>query len=342
MTDESRAGRMTQLLSAKNSAARAELVALSFDTFTSLPLSAWLADPALAELLIAALREATVERVLERHALPFVARVRARMHEQTEPTRAALPAGAEQRLNQIVAQASGPRFSWLKGALDGADVRELLAPVVQAVLLQFATKLPAVAGLNPQGAAGAALGGFVGLLGKQVQKTARDLAEVGKNVMGGLSGEFERRMQGFARDFTQTAMLEFRAALIERLGSEEGRAILVRMRKRLIQHILDTPQSEIADDLGSAPFAELACWAPDVVVHVRERDWFGELLRGEVQAVLETVGARSADDLLREAGIEVAARELALRTFDGALEALFSSASFASWLERLLTESGAR
>lgn len=340
MTDESLARRMARVLSADESSARAELTMLGFDTFAALPVSTWLGDAELATLLVSALRAETVERVLERHVLPFVQRAQDRMRGQTERLRDALPDGAEDRITQIVANAQGPRFAWLKGSIDGTDVRELIAPVVQSVLLQFATKLPVVAGLSAQGAAGAALGGFVGLLGKQVQKTARDWAEVGKNVMGGLSGELERRLQSFSRDFTQTAMLEFRAALLERLQAEEGRAILLRMRTRLIQHVLDAAQSQVADDLASAPFAALAAWAPAVVAQVREQDWFRDVLAGEVQAVLEAVGARSARELLQEAGLEAATRELALRTFDPALKALFASEPFEVWLARLLQESG--
>jgi hypothetical protein len=340
MTDESLAHRMVQVLAANSSSAREGLAALSFDSLVAQPLSTWLADAELTGLLLRALQGDALENVLTRHALPFITRTEARMRAQSERVRDALPEGAEARITQIVSGARGPRFVWLKGALDGADVRELIAPVVQAVLLQFANKLPAAAGLGAQAAAGSALGGFVGLLGKQMQKTARDLAEVGKNVMGGLSGELERRLQNLSRDFTQTAMLEFRTAMLERLQSAEGRAILVRMRERLIRHVLDAPQQELAEDLARAPFNELAAWAPDLAAHVSEQTWFRELLAAEVQALVETIGTRSLRELLEEAGLEAATRALVIRTFDPALRTLFAASSFEAWLERLVQESG--
>ncbi len=121
----------------------------------------------------------------------------------------------------------GLRFGWLKGAVDPDDIRQLVAPVIQQMLLRFASKLP-IPGFSGGsggggGGGGSGLGGLVGMIGKQVQKSAGQLAEAGKSVMNSV-----------ARDFSRTATTEFRAALAVRMKSDEGKKIVLRIRERVV------------------------------------------------------------------------------------------------------------
>jgi len=341
MSDAVFTSKVQALLSADDSPARAELTWMAFDALVALPMSVLLGDRELLTIVLSALTRENTARVAELHVLPATARVGARLEAADHKLRDLLPDAARDELVRIIASGKGPRFGWLKGALDPADLRELFAPVVQQVLVQFTSKLPIPGmggGGSSGGSAGGALGGFVGMLGKQVQKSASQFAEVGKSVMGGLGSELERRMQALARDFSHTAMGELRSAVSDRLKSAEGQAILMRMRDRAIEHVLDAKLADVTRDMLHLPIEELSKLAPEVVVHQREQTLLSALLEAELQAALSVIGQRSLLELLTEAGLYESTRDLVLRIVDPGAKALFASDKFGDWLGRLLDE----
>ncbi len=333
---------MIALLGAETSYLRRELCEMAFDALAAEPAERLQSDPELVALLLSALTAQNTERVATLHALPAMARIGARIEAATERVRDVMPESAEADLLALIELGKGPRFGWLKGAIDPSDLRELFAPVLQQLLVQFSTKLP-IPGMGAQGQGGSAgaLGGLVGRLGKQVQKSASQLADVGKSVMGGLSGELERRMQTLARDFSHTAVGELQKVTAERLTSPEGKAILARMRARALAHLMDARLSDIAHDLLRLPTAEIAQLSPGVVSHNRERKLLSDLLEAELAAALETVGKRSLSELLAEYGLLASAREMTLRVVDPSVRALVQSERFGAFLERLVSEAKA-
>jgi len=339
MSDAALTANLQALLSADDSPARAELTWMAFDSLASQPVSLLFGDAELLPIVLSALTRENASRVAERHVLPATHRALERLAAAEQKLRDLLPEPARAELVRIIATGKGPRFGWLKGALDPADLRELFAPVLQQMLVQFAAKMPIPgiggAGSQPGPAAGA-LGGLVGMIGKQVQKSASQFAEVGKSVMGGLGGELERRMQALARDFSHTAMGELRAALEDRVKSPEGQAILMRMRDRAIEHVLDARLSDVTRDMLHLPIDELATLSPDVVVHQRQDKLLSALLQSELDAALAVVGQHSLLELLSEYGLYESARDLTLRVVDPGAKALFASDRFGAWLSRLL------
>jgi hypothetical protein len=329
--------RIQQLLSADPSPERAELLRLGFDALASEPLAPLFADPALIPLIAHALTEENVQRDLERLLLPGVSRVQAQLEQASERVGDAMPEHARERLVALVASGQGPRFSWLEGAIDPVDLRQLLAPVVQQVLAQFTAKLP-IPGLGGAGAGGAGLGGLVGMLGKQVSRGASQLADVGKSVLSGLSSELQSRLDTLTRDFSQTAVAEFRSALTERLKSDEGREIVARIRDRVVKQVLDTKLTVIADDFLRLPVDELAKLSSEVVAFQPAQPLFNSLLESELKAVVGTLGQRSLTDLLSEAGILDEARAYCIKAVEPGLKRLCSSDAFGDFLERLLAK----
>ncbi len=333
--------KLQALLSADHSPPRAELTWLAFDALAALPMSVLLGDREVLAIVLSALTRENTARVLQRHVVPGANRFGTRLEAAEHKLRDLLPTDARAALVRGVASGTGPRFSWLKGALDPADLRELFAPVIQQVLVQFTSKLPIPGvggGGSSSGSAGGALGGLVGMLGKQVQKSASQFAEVGKSVMGGLGGELERRMQTLARDFSHTAMGELRVAVSDRLKSAEGQAILMRMRDRAIEHVLNAQLADVTRDMMRLPVEELAQLAPSVVVHQVEQGLLTALLEAELEAAMSAIGQRSLLELLTEAGLHESTRDLILRIVDPGAKALFASDKFGDWLGRLLDE----
>lgn len=329
--------KIQELLAAPDSPLRAELVRMGFDALASESLSQLTRPAALARSICEALRRDNVERIAQRHVVPGVTRVTRALAPRAEPLRAQLSAEAEASLRKMLVHKPGPKLAWLKGALDPEEFRVLLAPVVQQVLLQFTTKLPVFT--PSSGSSSGALGGLVGMLGKQVQKSAGQLADVGRSVMSGLGGEFERRMQAVARDFSQTASNDFRAALVERLKSDEGKQSVARIRDRVLQQVLDARLGEVAEDVARLPIDEGARFVAELLSRLAATPWFEELLGEEIAGVLEELGTRSLAELLDEAGLLDGARAQISAAVDPGLTRLVASPAFGGWLERLLEAS---
>lgn len=328
-----------QLLSAPDSPLRDELLALGFDALAAQPLAQLAAPDALARVVASALTRDNAKRISEQHVVSGFARVTQALAARGERLGELLTPEADQSLRRMLVHKPAPKLAWLRGALDPEDFRQLLAPVVQQVLLQFTTKLPIFNAPAGGGSGGGGLGGLVGMLGKQVQKSAGQLADVGRSVMSGLGGEFERRMQAVARDFSQTATADFRAALIDRLRSDEGKQIMARMRDRVVQQVLAARLGEVASDVALLPVAEGALFTGEILHLLGEAPWFTELLQHEIAGVMQELGQRSLRDVLIEAGLLDAAREQIQHAVAPGIRALAQSDAFGAWLDRLLDAS---
>lgn len=322
------------LLSAEASPLRDELLTLTFDAITAQPLSGLLSDPGLVPLIFKALTADNAERIAERHVLPIIARVDQAFAGKPERLKDGLTDEAEKQLRAIVASGQGPRLGWLKGAVDPDDIRQLVAPVVQQVLIQFASKLPipglaGAGGSGGGGGGGGGLGGLVGMIGKQVQKSAGQLAEAGKSVMNSV-----------ARDFSQTAITEFRTALGVRMKSDEGQKIILRIRERVVNRVIAGKLSDVIVDFRHLPEKEIAGVVAKVLDHLPKQPWFRSIIETEVKEALALVGSRSLAELLEEAGLLAEARALTVHTVAPGVKALAASDAFGVWVERLLDASG--
>lgn len=320
------------LLQADDSPFRGELIGLLFDAVSAEPVARFLDRGALSEALYRALLSTHTERVATRHVLPAFERIAQAVAGRPEPLRSFLTAEVEAQLTAIVRSGQGPRFAWLRGAIDADDVRQLVAPIVQQLLMQFASKLP-IPGLGGAagggGDGGGGLAGLVGRLGKQVQKSAGQLADVGRQMLGGA-----------VRDFSQTATSEFRAAFDERVKSPEGRQILERMRDRMLSHVLATKLDDVVQDLMRLPRPELARTVAGVLANAEKHSLFRSLLEGELDALTSELGERRVGELLGEVEELGALRARAIAALDPGVRTLVASPAFEDWLERLLARAG--
>jgi hypothetical protein len=280
------------------------------------------------------LTEANAERIGKQHVLPALDRIAATLTGKPERLRDLLSDAADQQLIAIVARGQGPRFAWMKSAFDPDDVRQLIAPIIQQLLLQFTAKLPipgvggGSAGSGGSGGASTGnrgIGGLVGRIGKQVQKSAGQLAEAGRSMMGGV-----------IKDFSQTATSEFRLALKDRLKSPEGQKIVERMRDRFLRHLLGAKADVVVQDFMHLPRPEIAHMVSLVIDHLRTQPLFRSVLEAEVNAVLDELSSKSARALLEELGVYDSTRAQVLRVVDPGVQALLSSPAFGDWLDRLL------
>jgi hypothetical protein len=321
--------RIQALLAAPESSSRDQLLGLVFDAVLAQPVSSLIERNALVGAIYRGLTQANAQRIAERHVLPAVERVAEGLEGKPERVSDLLSPEAARLLAEVVRSGKGPRFEWLKGAFDGDDLRQLVAPIVQQLLLQFTAKLP-IPGLSGGalgGAGGGALGGLVGRIGKQVQKSAGQLADVGRSMMGSV-----------IRDFSESATSEFRQALDLRLKSSEGRQIVERMRDRIVMEVLSASADQVARDFMHLPRPEIARIVALTIEHQRELPRFRAIFEREISAALDVLGDKSLRDLLEEMALLESTRVLVLRAATPAVAELARSAAFGDWLERLLGE----
>lgn len=329
---ESLRTRVQALLGAEQSPQRSELLGLGFDAIVALPVRALVDRDALREAIDRGLTRENAARIATRHVLPALERIASTIEGRPERLGELLSPEGERLLVQIVRSGKGPRFGWLRGAIDADDVRPLVAPVVQQLLTQFTAKLP-IPGFSSGGSGGSGggggLGGLVGMLGKQVQRSAGQLADLGRGVMGGL-----------IKDFSQSATTEFRLALRERLKSPEGKRALEHIRDRVVAHVMNARLADVTSDLMHLPRAEIAEVVARAIEHLRAQPLFRAALEGELDAALAELEARTLKELLEELGLYEQTRTLVLRALDPGLSTLARSDEFGAWLERLLSAAG--
>jgi hypothetical protein len=330
---QSQREKIQALLGAPDSTQRSELIALAFAAITAQPLARFVDREALLSGIYSGLTEANADRIGKQHVLPAFDRIARTLSGRPERVRDLLSDAADRQLSAIVASGQGPRFVWLKNAFDADDVRQLIAPIIQQLLLQFTAKLPipGVGGGGGSSSSGAGagansgIGGLVGRIGKQVQKSAGQLAEAGRSMLGGV-----------IKDFSQTATSEFRIALKDRLKSPEGQKIVERMRDRFLRHLLGAKADVVVQDFMFLPRPEIAHMVSQVIEHLRELPLFRTLLEAEVSAVLDELSSKSARALLEELGVYDSTRAQVLKGVDPGVQALLVSAEFGDWLDRVL------
>ncbi len=330
--------RIVDALTADESELRERGVSLLIETLIDLPVSFWIDVEESRGLLLDSLTGEASARSIERHIRPGWDRHVARCEATGDTLGAAVPEDVRIRIAQLIAEYRPPRSKWAKDAVDPALVRQLLAPVLQDLLLNFARRLP-IPGLTGGDAPERRDEGRAGLrsrLKAKVEKRAERFVEAGKNVLGGLSAEVERQIQSAAREFSQSANRELRSAFVSRLRSDEGRELLDQMANQLLDRLLETPLSELNADVDDLPWDDIWALVPPIIEHNHERPEIIEAVEEELGALLETEGERSVRELLDEAGILDASLATALAHGDGVARELFADKAFGRWLDDVL------
>jgi hypothetical protein len=312
-------------------------VALAVDAGLDRPLREVLLPERVVALTILAVDETRIERALREIVHPAQDRQRAWLETQDQTLAAWLPGDAAALLEEIAAGTRTPRGTWAAKLVDRAHVRELLAPVLQETLLAFARKLPMASSVE-EGRAGKLLGGLARGIAQGAGERAAKLADLGRNALGSIGAEMEKRVVSAARDFSQGAVEPLRDAFAERLTSEEGRAILARMRAHAIGVLLEAKAAELVDDLDSAPRAPLDRLVARTLAHDVRRPEVQEMLRAEVESFLAAREGVTLRALLDEWGMTAEVVTDARRITEVVARAAVADDAFEAWLRDLLAE----
>lgn len=312
-------------------------VDLAIDAALARPLRDLVDPDRIVALAVASIDEARVERALAELVHPARDRQRALLETTGETLSSYLPDGAATLLDEIAAGTRPPRGAWSTALVDPAHVRELLAPVLQDTLLAFARKLPLV-GAAEDNRAGKLLGGLARGFAQGAGEKAQKLADLGRGMLGGIGAEMEKRVAVAAREFSHGAFDPLRDTMKQRLESDDGKAILARMRKHAIDVVLGARVADLLGDLDAAPRAPLDRLVARTLAHDVARADVQALLRAEVEAFLAaregvTLGAFLDEWSLREEAVRDARRiaELVAR-------AAVATDDAERWLRDLLAE----
>jgi len=337
---ESQLERMVEALSREQSPERDELVSAIVDDVLSRKLRDLVDFEEARAIATRSLTKENLERIFERHVIPGYGRYIGAVSASTETVGAFVPDSARDDIIKAIQKSKLPRGKWTSGAVDRMLITKLFAPVWTNLLLSFAKRLPLPGiggGGNTSGASGAVgrgVSGIAGRITRTATKQAERLVDAGKSVMGGLGTEVERRLQGAAKEFSNSAEEVFREALQDRLKSKEGREIVGQISRQVTDHVLVTKIAEIHEDASRIPMNDILRIAPSVVSHSAPRAFVEKVVRAEIDAFLAVEGDRPIRDLLEELGILEEARGAIVRRASTIARGFFASPAFGDWLSR--------
>ena len=90
-------------------------------------------------------------------------------------------------------------------------------------------------------------------LGKKLLDAKNPLSSMGKGLIGGV----DKKLQSVARDFAETATTDVRAALMERLASDEGQDLMRQIRAHASKHLLAVPLATVLREVDGLPRADI-------------------------------------------------------------------------------------
>lgn len=295
------------------------------------------------ELVIDALTEQNLARVMDRHVKPGWGRYAAAVRETPDSVGSLVPESARARIRAAIERSRLPKAVWARGAVEPALIRQLLAPVFADVLVTFAKRIPipggavgAATAATASSAVGREVSGLAGRLGRTVQRRAEKLVDASRSVMGGVGAEMERRIQTTAKEFSEGAVGAWREALKERLTSREGRALLAQISQQVTDHVMMTDLRAIHEDVLKQPVDEILDAVPAIVEHAVQRRFVSGIVEAEVTAFAAAEGTRTLREVLDELGIVDRVVTMAIDRVDGVARHFLGTREFVAWLEELL------
>lgn len=293
--------------------------------------------PQLSAIVLGTLAQESLARILSRHVQPGLQRYDQHVAQAPERVSDLIGPDAANALRALLAAPSGARGRFMRGAIDPALLKRLLAPVWVQLLVNFSRRIPGLGGAaSAPGSAPAAGRGIASMLGKSVQQSAGKLVDAGRSALEGLGIDVEKKLNAAARDFSEGALGIWNQALRERLQSDEGKAIVAQIKLSVLEHVLRVQLQDIHRDAMKLPLPAYVDLAPAIVSHAVQLPFLKRFIDAEVKAYLDVEGQRSLSELLGDLGALESVRSWLEGRVTQQIAGWSQTKSFAEWITALL------
>lgn len=226
-------------------------------------------------------------------------------------------------LETVLGRDLTPDRELVRALLDHPSLRDLIAAILQANILEFGRKLRAFV---PDG------GGLPGA------KLRSRLAGVAKGVASVVGSEMERQLEDRVRAFVDDALGRAVDMAIDRFSSPKFASEMARWRIDVLHALMRHPLDELIAERHKYPPETFAADATALLRALAGWKQLNEVLERGLERAIEEFGDQSAGAFLAGSGLEEAWRPQLRELMTRRLGAVVETEAFAAWLARLTAD----
>jgi len=166
----------------------------------------------------------------------------------------------------------------------------------------------------------------------------RSLKKVGEGMLGGLGAEIERQAEQRVKDFVDGILSSVVAQAADELCNPEKAETYGRFRGHILDQLLDTPLADLVQEIEKVDPEALVGTTAATLRAVSERETLETEIAAIIKGALDSIGTKSAEDLLSEAGIADTWRSDVEAQVSQVARGFIATPGFHDWLTALLKD----
>lgn len=226
-------------------------------------------------------------------------------------------------LETVLGRDLTPDRELVRAFLDHPSLRDLIAAILQANILEFGRKLRSFV---PDGGA---------LPGAKLRSR---LAGVAKGVASAVGSEMERQLEERVRTFVDEALGRAVDMAIDRFSSPKFAPEMARWRIDVLHALLRHPLDELIAERHKYPPELFAADATALLRALAGWKQLNEAIESGLERAIEEFGDQSAGAFLEGSGLEKAWRPQLAELMRTRLSAVVQTDAFAEWVTKLAEE----
>ncbi len=230
-----------------------ELARLTVLETTATPLREIASPRWLASQLATAMEATTQGDLLGQWVTRRLEQERTRLHDEDRSVRSFLPPEAEEPLRRVIGRPYSPSEPLALRLIDQAAVNDLLGEILGHTISRFRERVAAWDGGIIQSVRDTANERSRGLMGgfRSPLNMRRNLGTLGgmaENLVGAVRDEVEASVESRVKEFVRGATRDAVQSIARQLASPERAEAFAELRLSLLDVVLDTPVSELAQE----------------------------------------------------------------------------------------------
>lgn len=301
-----------------------ELAQVLIDAVLAAPAREFIDPGRIVPAFVAGLR-AGAQRADPTHLAERLAHHMDRAIARPSPLAGRLPLDLQRVLLAAVRRPFTPSRELVRAAIDHAGMRALLRTILQATILDFATRLRS------------AMPDTGWIPGAGIRSK---LMGVAKGVASAVGAEVERQLEDRVRSFVDGAIGRALDMIIERASDPRFAAEMATWRGDAVRSLLDLPESVFLAERRKLDPQRVAADVHAAVRALAEWDRLPDEAAAALQGLTDELEQRSVGELLAGTGLAEAWRGPLAGELEHHLRRLFVDPGFAGWLTDLLEGPG--